>query len=333
MLSDGSGIVDDFDVRSVAPGTVARVAKRVGYAPDGAPVTYPLIVVAGIARGPTVTLVGGIHGDEYEGPAALWRVMERINPLLMRGRVVIVPVAHLAAFSAGTRTSPVDNANLARSFPGDAAGTITYRLARDIFETVVRAADIVIDLHSGGVRLAFVQVAGFYAAGGGVSEAVAARSLALARGMRLPWIWQMPARAGVLSFEAARANVAVAGCEAGGRGGCAEADVAAYTNGILGILADNGLIEPTADLPRVADPDSALDGDFLPAPVSGFLDPLVTLGARVQAGEALAVIRAPSGIELTRLRAETDGVVMAERHLRMIHAGEWATCAVRELTL
>ena len=77
-----------------------------------------------------------------------------------------------------------------------------------------------------------------------------------------------------------------------------------------------------------------LEGDFALAPVGGFLEPLVELGSRVAAGTPLARIRSPSsGRELALLRADADGVVMAERHLRSIQPGEWATCAVSERAL
>ncbi len=332
-LVDQAAIHDTFDVHAVPPGTVARVAKRFGFAPDGTPATYPLIAMAGGEPGPTACLVAGIHGDEYEGSPALWRVLSQLDATKLRGRVVAVPVAHGAAFSAATRSSPIDGVNLARSFPGDPHGTVTQRLAHDLFQTVVRPADILVDLHSGGARLAFVQVAGFYGPGEDIGSDLSARSLDLARAMGLPWIWRMPPRAGVLSFEAACAGITVIGCEAGGRGGCLEGDVAAYTSGVLGVLANQDMIEPPTNLPARPDYTHFLDGDFALAPVSGFLEPLVALGARVHAGDLLARIRAPSGAELARLLAEADGVVMAERHLRTIHEGEWATCAVRERPL
>ena len=73
----------------------------------------------------------------------------------MRGTLLAVPIAHLAAFAAAMRTSPIDGVNLARVFPGDPAGTVTARLADKLFHEVVADADLLVDLHSGGVRLAF----------------------------------------------------------------------------------------------------------------------------------------------------------------------------------
>ena len=67
--------------------------------------------------------------------------------------------------------------------------------------------------------------------------------------------------------------------------------------------------------------------------MSGFLDPAVALGRAVSAGDLLATIRSVGGQEVARMVAQSEGVVMAERHLRTIRAGEWATCAVRSVGL
>lgn len=326
-------IVDTFDVREVRAGTVARVRKRFGVTGDGNDAAYPLVVVAGATDGPVVTLIGGIHGDEYEGPAALWRLIRGLDAARIRGRVVTVPVAHTAAFAAGTRASPVDGVNLARCFPGDPDGTLTQRLAHDLFETVARPADALVDLHSGGVRYAFLPVAGFYGATDEVTPRAAAESFRLACGMGLDLVWRLPARAGVLSFEAARIGIAVTGCEAGGRGGCLETDVALYLRGIMRVLAQRGVLEPGEA--EVAQSASAcvLEGDFALAPAAGFLSPLVPLGTRVAKGEPLARIDSCDGATLTTLHAAADGIVMAERHLRAIQLGEWATCALPEVPL
>ncbi len=327
-LVDGTPVAGEFDWRSLARGSTARIAKRFAWMPDGTSATYPVIAVAGHAPGPVATLVAGIHGDEYEGPVALWDVLRRLDPATLRGTVLAVPVAHTAAFAAGARESPIDGVNLARSFPGDADGSLTQRLAADLFATVVVGADLLVDLHSGGARLAFVQVAGFYGEG-----PLAARSLALAAGMGLPFVWRLPARAGVLSFEAMRVGVAATGCEAGGRGGCLPADTAAYARGVLGVLADEGMIDRPSDVPRPAPPTRQLHGDFALAPMSGFLDPVAVLGNAVAAGDVLAIIRSVGGQEIARMLARVDGIVMAERHLRTINAGEWATCAVLSVAL
>jgi N-alpha-acetyl-L-2,4-diaminobutyrate deacetylase len=106
--------------------------------------------------GPTMLLTGGNHGDEYEGPLAILKLMRRIDPAQFRGRLIAMPALNLPAMRADARISPVDNGNMNRSFPGHPRGTITQRIAHYVWSELMPLADCVIDLHSGGHSLNFV---------------------------------------------------------------------------------------------------------------------------------------------------------------------------------
>jgi N-alpha-acetyl-L-2,4-diaminobutyrate deacetylase len=309
-------------------------AFRVVFAghPDGTPAVFPLIAIAGRQPGPTAVFVGGIHGDEYEGPAALWQLAESLDPAALAGRVLIVPIANGAAFGAGTRTSPVDGVNLARIFPGDPSGTLSYRLADALMRHVVDGADLLVDSHSGGTRLAFAPVAGFYSADAeaGISADAAAGSLALARAMGLPSLWRLPPVAGVLSCEAAKRGIAVTGCEIGGRGGCLSGDVALYLEGYRSVLRRAGLL---AGEPALRAHSTYLEGDWVRSDRAGYLQTHVELGSRVSEGSHLATLHDSFGGVLEEFRAAHDGFVMATRHLRTLGLGDLATCVVEERPL
>ncbi len=320
---------DGAAVTAALPGT--RVHRSVQYATgaDGAAQTFPLIVLQGASAGPTVVFVSGIHGDEYEGPAALRQLSEQIDPTKLAGRVLIVPIANLQAFSAGTRTSPVDNENLARIFPGDPDGTLSHRLAAALMTSVIDQADILIDSHSGGVRLAFVPVAGFYDTGE-VTPDTAARSLQVAKQMGIAFLWRLPPVRGVLSYEAAKRGIAVCGAEIGGRGNCLPGDAADYLGAYLSVLASQGMIDAAH---KRAETTACLDGDWEKTPKGGYLETLVELGARVAEGQLLARLYSPLGECLHEFQAAFAGRVMAVRHLNSVQAGDLATCVVKETTL
>ena len=182
------------------------------------------------------------------------------------------------------------------------------------------------------MRLAFVEVAGFYAAGDGVDVGAAEASFTLACDMGLGFVWRLPARPGVLSYEAALRGVAVTGGEIGGRGGLLQAEADGYVNGIRRVLARRGMIAAADTAPDRHYP-TVLEGDWALAPVGGFIDNHIGLGDRVPAGAMLATIRSPLGDGLATMRAAHDGLVMGVRHLRSIAPGEWATCVVREVPL
>ena len=117
------------------------------------------ITVIGHGDGPTALLTGGNHGDEYEGPIALFDVARSLAPDAVTGRVIIVPALNYPAFRAGTRTSPIDRGNLNRSFPGSPIGTPTQKIADYVTRVLLPKAKYVLDFHSGGKTLDFLPFA------------------------------------------------------------------------------------------------------------------------------------------------------------------------------
>jgi len=100
--------------------------------------------------GPTVLLLAGNHGDEYEGQIALNKLMRALDPKSVSGRLIFVPSLNYPAAMAGNRMSPIDNLNLNRVFPGDAQGSPTLQIAHYVSDVLLPMTDILIDLHSGG---------------------------------------------------------------------------------------------------------------------------------------------------------------------------------------
>jgi N-alpha-acetyl-L-2,4-diaminobutyrate deacetylase len=95
-------------------------------------IMIPITVVRSGA-GPTALLTGGNHGDEYEGPVALFDLTNKLRPEEVTGRVIIVPAMNYPAFLAARRTSPIDGGNMNRVFPGRPDGGVTEKIA-DYFQ-------------------------------------------------------------------------------------------------------------------------------------------------------------------------------------------------------
>ncbi|MGH7049270.1 MAG: deacylase, partial [Acetobacteraceae bacterium] len=112
-------------------------------------IPIPIVVVRN-GEGPTALFISGNHGDEYEGQVALCNLARSLSPERIKGRVIILPAANLPASLAGRRTSPIDNGNLNRSFPGRADGSVTEQIAFYIANELMPRADLICDLHSGG---------------------------------------------------------------------------------------------------------------------------------------------------------------------------------------
>ena len=106
--------------------------------------------------GPRVLLMSGNHGDEYEGQVTLSRLARTLSPEAVRGQIIILPMSNYPAAKAGRRTSPIDEGNLNRSFPGDPDGGVTEMIAHMIETQLMSRADLVVDLHSGGSSLLYL---------------------------------------------------------------------------------------------------------------------------------------------------------------------------------
>lgn len=230
----------------------------------------------GYSAGPLALITAGVHGDEYEGPAALMSLTAVLSPDKLQGTVVLVPVVNPAAFAAGTRLHPDNGLNLARVFPGNVHGSPTEQLAAAIFERLALRADYLIDLHSGGVEYIFAPVTGFYGEPNADNPSLRA---ALAFG--LPRLWQLPATNGVLSYEAWKRGKVALGAEYGGAGQLSKNGVRDYCNGIVHCLSNWGL---TASMSSQPGTSAVLEGDWELASVSGIFRTHCHLGDAVKKG-------------------------------------------------
>src|SRR6202045_2600919 len=116
------------------------------------------IPVARIKNGhsPGVLLMAGNHGGEYEGQVALGKMIRSREAEEVCGRIIILPSANFPAAMAGMRTSPLDEGNLNRSFPGDPYGGPTAQIADYIESVLLPQCDFLFDFHSGGSSLTYV---------------------------------------------------------------------------------------------------------------------------------------------------------------------------------
>ncbi len=148
----------------------------------------PLLTDIGAEDGPTLLTIAGVHGDEYEGIAAIPQVFRAIEPRALRGRLVMAPICNIPAFDAARRGSPIDGHNLARVFPGDINGEITEQIVAWLCRKLLPQADFLIDLHTGGLACELPLLIGYIHDDGDLGQA----SLAAAEAFGAPVMWGHP---------------------------------------------------------------------------------------------------------------------------------------------
>src|SRR5688572_32920231 len=91
--------------RELTPGRKACLSVPVATRADGTRVELPLMAACGVEPGKTLLITACVHGDEFEGPAAIWRLFESLDPKDLSGNVIAVPLANPPAYEAGLRTN------------------------------------------------------------------------------------------------------------------------------------------------------------------------------------------------------------------------------------
>jgi N2-acetyl-L-2,4-diaminobutanoate deacetylase len=277
-----------------------------------------VFAVGNEADGPTVLVSAGVHGDEYEGPAAVARLAQELRAKTLQGRVLLVPVMNPLARLSGTRITQEDGKNLARCFPGRQDGTVTECLAAAIFEHLVMPCTFVIDLHSGGIEYLFLPVAGFY---GEIDDANA--SFRAARSFGLPSLWQLPPTDGVMSYEAGKLGKVAIGHEYLGAGQLSPEGTLAYVQGTMNCLREWSILGAEPVSAKVTK-QNCFTGDWQLADTVGLFLPHVALGNEVGKGAHLAEIHSERGEVLETIYAPFAGQVLGLRSKAHISQGAWA---------
>ena len=98
--------------------------------------------------GPRILLLGGVHGDEFEGQIMLMKLIRTLDINNVRGQLIIMSAANAPAAYAGRRTSPIDDKNLNREYPGDPRGTPTQEIAYFLDNALLPRVEFLLDFHS-----------------------------------------------------------------------------------------------------------------------------------------------------------------------------------------
>jgi N-alpha-acetyl-L-2,4-diaminobutyrate deacetylase len=246
-------------------------------------VRLPIHCLNGSA-GPTTLILGGMHGDEYEGPVAIDALAQSIDTKDLVGRLILLPAINLPAVMARTRLTPDDGLNMNRVFPGDPLGSLTQRIADWLSEILIPMSDHVIDLHSGGRTLNFAPSILVPEASGKVSVA---KEAGMAFGAPFTVLIQEDHAPMTIDAVAEKLGKVMISSELGGAGMVTRHSATLATDGLARMVAALGHLPeqntpPTSHYVRLPASDKFLISDddmiFVPA---------LDLGDRVQKGDVL----------------------------------------------
>jgi predicted deacylase len=254
-------------------------------------ILIPIAVIKNGA-GPTVLITGGNHGDEYEGPITIARLIRELDPGEVRGRLVLLPSLNVPAALAGRRTSPVDGKNFNRCFPGNPAGTATEQIAFYVHAVLFPLADAFMDLHSGGSSLEILPSAIIEPA----SDSEQMRRIVAAVGaFDAPYTVLIDNLGDprTSTASAVRAGLTVVGTELTGGGGITREGLGVCERGVRNVLTHLGLLEGNGEVRADgAEPVFRIPGPagYVYAPAGGVFEAFHELGARVEAEQPAGAV-------------------------------------------
>ncbi len=298
---------------------------RLPYSRDDAAwgsVMIPL-TVAKNGVGPTALLTGGNHGDEYEGPIALYDLARTLRAQDIKGRIIIIPAMNQPAFAAGTRTSPIDKGNMNRSFPGRPDGTVTEKIADYFQRVLLPMADVVLDFHSGGKTLDFLP---FCAAHILPDKRLETKAFDLVRAFGAPYSVKMLEIDSVGMYDTAAEDMGKVfiTTELGGGGTASATTANIATRGCRDLLIAAGVLQgqtierPTTwlDMP---------DGDcFSFSEDAGLIRYCVDLGDQVAIGQTVALIypTGRTGLDPVEIKTRRSGLFTARHFPGLVKQGD-----------
>jgi predicted deacylase len=265
--------IEDFPQPSRLPRGRRLYRVRMTRMRDGTHLEIPCAVLKRRQR-PLVCVVGGLHGDEWNGIYVADQLSRHLDPREMLGTVIVLPVTNPFAFYERRRVAAADSVDLNRAFGLEEPRKPTELLASFLFENLLIRADAIVELHAGGpgeyVPLVMAP-----------TEVLAP----MARSLGLPYVLLGETKRHSLAHEAVSREVPALTLQVGQARSVDPAACSAAEAALINLLRHVGVLPGE---PRPAQSCTVFsDKIVIPAPCAGFFECQVPLGAQVREGETI----------------------------------------------
>lgn len=297
--------------QSIARGQTVDLKLKVSERYTGDPIHLPIRVIRARKPGPSLFVTVAIHGEELNGVGIVHDLMFGDEIKLAAGTLMLVPIVNIFGFENLSRYMP-DRRDLNHSFPGNAAGSLTSRVAHTVFQEIVRRCDFGLDLHTAASgRTNFPNIRGDLNVPG-------VRRIAKAFGCELMVHGKGPE--GSFRRESVKAGCNVAILEAGEPLKIEPSVLEVGLRGVRNVMIELGLIHGEPQRPAY---QTRIDqSTWVRANVGGLLRFHVSPGQVVEAGQPIATNASVIGRERNVLTAASDGIVLGMTTMPMVKPGE-----------
>ncbi len=304
--------------KMVISGTPIPLGSRVNLSipiarlPIHTPVMLSVSVYRGAKPGPTILLMGGVHGDELIGVEVVRRLIadEHLDP--EAGTVIAIPVVNLFGFLHKSREFP-DGRDLNRSFPGTKDGPLASQVAYVIMHEIMPHVDVAIDFHSGGGRRYNVPQIRCHIEN--------PKELELAKVFGAKYILYSNYREKSFREKGSRMGKAILVYEGGESLRFEEEPIQAAIDGTKRVL-EHLEIQPLEE--RTQMPLSIILGSskWVRAKMAGLFRSFVEHGHEVVKGQVIGSISDPYGDRETMVKAGISGFIIGYNRLPLVNKGD-----------
>ena len=311
-VDDAKGQAEALQIlgTEIAPGTSQRLSWSATELFEGVPVSTPVLVLNGIAPGPTVCLTAAVHGDELNGIEMVRRVFHDIEPTMLAGALIGVPIVNVQGFRRGSRYLP-DRRDLNRYFPGNPDGSAAARIAHSLFNDVIANCDALVDLHTGSFERANLPQLR--------ADLRNPDVVTLTHGFGAMVVLHSKPTVGTLRYAATLAGIPAVVVEAGGPSQLELAEVKHGVKGIETLLTTLGM---TRRMRLWGDPEPVYyRSSWVRANNGGILLSDVSLGSTVRKGDLLGSITDPMNNARTELRSPYSGRIIGLARNQVVMPG------------
>ena len=280
--------------------------------PSGTVINLRVNVFRSKNPGPTLLVMGGVHGDEINGVEIVRRtIVEGLYDDLKAGSVIVIPLLNIYGFINFSRDAS-EGKDVNRSFPGSLSGSLASRVAATLAKKILPLVDFGVDFHTGGSsRYNYPQIR--YSTGD-------ARAEELARSFAAPYLINKPAIPKTLRKVAQSLG----------------APILIYEGGESLRLDGFSIIRGMKGLKRLMIAEGMMDGElsdasgvihfnkttWLRAERSGIFQWSQQSGAKVYKGEPLGEITDPYGEHLTVVKSKRAGYIIGHNNAPVISQGD-----------
>lgn len=272
-----------------------------------------VMVAKGAKPGKRVALVSGVHGDEISPVHTLQTIMNQLDPAEMSGTVTAVLDVSRPALEGMARRWPnsgmgIDLIDMNRQWPGNENGpSAPSRHAWLLFSRLLRPnADYGIDFHTGATGM---DITAFHVARMDLPEVRAMAEL-----YPIDQIFNSPIYPTILANAFIGAGIPAFTPEIGAPRILDRAMIPLFVEGTMNVLKHHGVIAgPIGRTGRDTNVFVANSGHTILASHGGFVELLVKLNQKVNAGQKVAIQRNTFGEVVAEYTSRVAGEVSGYR--------------------